>query len=290
MKMIKRNKFVFLILVILLMITGCKKDDMESIDIVVTNYPNEFIISELYGKHANIESIYPDGVDINKYKITKRQKEKFSKYGLFIYNGLITDERDLAVNLLDLNNNLKIIDSAYVLEEEYSPVELWLSPSSLLMMTKNVQIGLDEYISSTYLKKEIKNSYEKLKLKLSELDADYRVAIENTKNKIIVTNNKSLKYLEKFGLTVLSLDDSATDKDILNIYNLVEAKEISYIFSFNGEELTNNTKILMEKYPDLKQLELHKLDNLTDKEREEKDDYFSIMNKNLDLLKQELYQ
>ena len=130
------------------------RDNMDNIEIIVTNYPNEFIVKELYDEHANITSIYPDGVDINNYKISKKQKNDFSKTDLFIYNGLIEKERDLAVDLLSINPDLKIIDSAYVLETDYSPEELWLNPSSLLMMAQNVRIGLEEYITSTYLKKE----------------------------------------------------------------------------------------------------------------------------------------
>ena len=145
---------VFLILATLFT-TGCKQDDMEDIHVVVTNYPNEYIISELYGNHAHIESIYPDGVDINTYRVTSKQKKNVSTKDLFIYNGLIEKERDLAVELLDLNSDLKIIDTAYVLESEYAPEQLWLNPSSLLMMTQNVRIGLKEYVNSTYLKKDI---------------------------------------------------------------------------------------------------------------------------------------
>ena len=286
----KKSKLIILILFILLTTTGCKQDNMEGIDIVVTNYPNEFIVSKLYGEHSNIESIYPDGVDIEKYKITKRQKNKYSNKDLFIYNGLIEKERNLAVNLLELNNDLKIIDSSYVLEEEYSEEELWLAPSSLLMMTKNIQIGLDEYITSTYLKKEIDEAYEELKVELSELDADYRIAVENTKNKTILVNDNSLKYLEKFGITVLSLDNEATPKEIADIESQIQNKTISYIYIFREEEQSTNTKNIIQKYTDIKTIELHKLDNLSDKEREEKEDYFSIMNNNLELIKQELYQ
>lgn len=286
----KKYKLLGLILFIILTTTGCKQDNMEGIDIVVTNYANEFIVSQLYGEHSNIESIYPDGVDTQNYKITKRQKNKYSNKNLFIYNGLIEKERNLAINLLDLNNDLKIIDSSYVLEAQYSNEELWLAPSSLLMMTKNIQIGLDEYITSTYLKKEVDEAYEKLKIELSELDADYRIAVENTKNKTILVNDNSLKYLEKFGMTVLSLDNNATPKEIADIETQIQNKTISYVYIFKNEKQSNNTKSILEKYTDIKTVELHKLDNLSDKEREEKEDYFSIMNDNLDLIKQELYQ
>ena len=129
---------------------------------------------------------------------------------------MIEKERKIAVDLLDINGGLKIIDTSYVLETQNSIEELWLNPSYLLMMAKNVELGLNEYISSSYLKKEIKENYEKLKVSLSELDADYRLSIENAKKKTLIVNNNNLKYLEKFGLTVIVLDDDAMDKT----YNL----------------------------------------------------------------------
>lgn len=272
------------------MTTGCTKDDMEGIDITVTNYPNEYIINELYGEHATISSIYPDGVEINNYKINKKQKKDYSKNDLFIYNGLIEKERNLAIDMLDLNQDLKIIDSAYVLETEYSPEELWLNPSSMLMMAQNIRLGLKEYVSSTYLQKEIDNNYEELKITLSELDADYRVAVENTNNKSIVVADSTLKYLEKFGVDILCIDNDTTEKTITEIETLIKNGTISYIYTFKDDELNTNASELLKKYPDIKKQELHKLDNLSDSDRENKKDYMSIMNENLELLKQELYQ
>ncbi len=291
-KKMKLKKFSLMILTIGLisLTTGCKQDDMEDINIIVTNYPNEYIISELYQDHAHIESIYPDGIDIDTYKITTKMKKKVSTKDLFIYNGLIEKERNLAVELLDLNSNLKIIDTAYVLESNYSPEELWLNPSSLLMMTQNVRLGLKEYITSTYLRKDIDKKYNKLKIALSELDADYRVTIENTKNKTIVTNNSALKYLEKFGLSVICLDNDATEKTLNEVKTLIRSKAISYIYLFEGEKLSDNSKEIIKLFPDIKPLELHKIMNLSDQERDEENNYLTLMNKNLELLKQELYQ
>ncbi len=278
------------IVLLLFMCTGCKQDDMEDIDIIVTNYANEYIVSELYGKHANISSIYPDGINVNDYKITNKQKKDFSTKELFIYNGLVKSERSLAVDLLDLNSNLKIIDTAYVLDEEFSPEELWLNPSSLLMMAKNVQLGLNEYIDSNYLKQEVNDAFDKLKVTLSELDADYRLAVNDTKNKTIVVSEESLKYLEKFGLKVICIDDDATDKTLDEVNDLIDSGEISYIYNFKGDTLSNNAKKILENNEDVKEVQLHKIDNLSDKERSDKINYIDLMNNNLTLLKQELYQ
>ncbi len=40
----------------------------------------------------------------------------------------------------------------------------------------------------------------------------------------------------------------------------------------------------------IKVLELNKIDNITDSDRDEGKDYITLMNENLDTLKQELYQ
>lgn len=288
----KYKKFLLIITIITLLftVTGCSQDNMDNINIIVTNYPNEYILKELYSEHATISSIYPDGVDIDNYKIGKKQKEKYAKEALFVYNGLIEKERNLALDLLSINSELKIIDTAYVLETDYSPEELWLNPSSLLMMAQNVKIGLQEYVTSSYINDEIEKNYEKLKINLSELDSAYRLTIKNTENKTIVVDNSALKFLEKFDLNVICIDADANEKTLEDVQNLITNKEISYIFSFEGQKENKNAKDLLEKNSDLKVLKLHKLNNLTDKERADKEDYISLMNKNLELIKQELYQ
>lgn len=287
------KKKIFLLLIILgisLTTTGCKQDNMEDIDIAVTNYPNEYIINRLYGKHSTINRVYPDDVIINEYNVTKKQKNNFSNMGLFVYTGLVEKERKLAVDLLDINSDLKIIDTSYVLETEYSNEELWLNPSSLLMMAQNVRLGLKEYVTSNYLSKEIDNSYNKLKVDLSELDADYRLAVENTNNKVIIVGDSSLKFLEKFGLKVYCLDSDTTDKDIEEVNKLFISGAVNYIFKYKNDEINDTTKRIMTINPTIKTLELNKIDNITDDDRTNGKDYITLMNENLDTLKQELYQ
>ena len=285
-----KHLFLFSILFIPFFLTGCTNDTMDNIEIIVTNYPNEYVVKNLYGDHATITSIYPDGVDIENYDISNKQKNEYSKKDLFVYNGLLEKERNLAVDLLSINPDLKIIDTAYVLETDYSPEELWLNPSSLLMMSQNVRISLDEYITSTYLKKEIDEAYDELKIKLSEVDAEYRVAVESTNNKTVVVADSALKYLEKFGLDVICIDSDATQKTLTDALNAINDGNINYIFMFKGQKVNDNVKNILDNHSDVKTIELHKLDNLSDEERSEKYDYITIMKDNLESIKKELYQ
>lgn len=286
----KKILFLLLILIIPFLVSGCANDSMDDIEIIVTNYANEYIVRSLYDKHSTITSIYPDGILIDNYKISKKQKNEYAYKDLFVYNGLIDKERKLALELLAINPDLKIIDTAYVLETEYSPEELWLNPSSLLMMSQNVRRSLSEYASSAYLKKDIDDAYDELKISLSELDAEYRLASESTNNRTIIVADSALKYLEKFGLNVICIDDNASQKTLSDAENLMYDGSVSYIFVFKGEELPENAKALMNNYSSIKTSELHKLDNISDQERSEKHDYISLTKDNLELIKKELYQ
>ena len=286
----KKLLLIIIITMISILTTACTNDDMEDINITVTNYPNEYITKKLYSKHSNITSIYPDGINIDEYKITKKQKNEYANSDLFIYNGLIEKERDLAVSLLAINPDLKIIDTAYVLETEYSTEELWLDPSSLLMMAQNIRIGLEEYVTSNILKKDIDDQYEKLKVELSELDAEYRVTVDNANNPTIIIGNSALKYLSKFNFKVVSIDSDAKQRALNNVETLLQNKSNSYIYIFEGDKPNDNTKNILAKYPEVKLIELHKINNISDKDRANKKAYNSLMLSNLDLLKKELYE
>ncbi len=285
----KKLLFLLVILIIPFIVSGCSNDSMDEIEIIVTNYPNEYIVRSLYGNHSTITSIYPDGVLIDTYKISKKQKQEYARKDLFVYNGLIKKERDLAMELLQINHDLRIIDTAYVLETEYSPEELWLNPSSLLMMSQNVRRSLSEYASSAYLKKDVDEAYDELKISLSELDAEYRLASESTNNKTIIVADSALKYLEKFGLEVICIDDDASQKTVSDAQNLINNGTVSYVFKFRGDELGETASNIVNN-SGISTIDLHKLDNITDQERSEKDDYISIMKDNLESIKKELYQ
>ena len=189
-----------------------------------------------------------------------------------------------------MNPNLKIIDTAYVLETDYSPEELWLNPSSLLMMSQNVRTALEEYISNNYLIRDVEDAYNDLKIELSEIDAEYRLAVDSTEDKTIVVADSALKYLEKFGLNVICIDSDASQKILADAEEMISTGNVSYIITFKELADNENVTYMMENYPALNKIELHRLDNISDEERSNKENYNTIMRANLELIKKELYQ
>lgn len=288
----KKFKYLgVLFIFIILFTTGClKRDNLEGIEIVTTVYPLEFATRYLYGEHSIINSVYPDGIDTSNYTLSKKQINDYSKKELFIYNR-ITDDKDIAIEFLEKNNNLLIIDATYGMEITYGEEELWLNPSNLLMMTQNIKDGLIEYMTNSYLEKEIQNKYEEIKVLLSELDAEIKLTAANANKNLIVVNSDSLKFLEKYGFEVISLDSTTnpiSDRVIADVTDKIKNGEVKHIFLLENK---TNSDVLNKIIEDTK-VETYifrKIDNITDQERDEENNYFTIMNNNIELLKSELY-
>lgn len=283
------KKLIPLIFIIFLM-TGCfKKDNLDGIDIYTTVYPIEYIVEQLYGEHSNIHSIYPDEINIQNYDLTTKQIKDYSKSNMYIFNGL-SREKDYVTAMFKHNRNLMIIDASNTMEYTNSFDELWLDPSNFLMMALNIKNGLLEYIENHYLKNEIEENYYNLKIEVSNIDAKLKLLSESASSATIIVDNNLFKYLEKYGFTVISLEDSATltDKVKADARLAIETNNINYIFTTDKNNLNSTVKQFMEEY-ELDALELRTISNLTDDERENNDNYISLLNKNIDTLKNELY-
>ena len=287
----KLIKLSILGLFVLVLSSGCfKRDNVEGIEIVTTAYPYEYVTNLLYGEHSLVNSIYPDGTDISTYTLNDKQIKDYSNKELFIYNGL-SDDKDIALELLDYNHDMMIIDATSGMETTYGEEELWLNPSNLLMITQNIKTGLNEYITNSYLKKEIDKAYEEIKITLSELDAEIKLTAENATRKTIVVNNDSLKFLEKYGFTVISLDDTTTpvtEKTISDVKAMIQNQTVRHIILLDKTENSDSLNQLIAD-TGIATLTFKRLDNISDTERDNKEDYISLMNDNIDLLKSELY-
>lgn len=283
-------KIIIIFLIVLCTLTGClKRDTMEGIEIYTTVYPLEYITNRLYGNNSTVKSIYPNGVDPFTYpSLTEKQLSDYSAASLYIFNGL-TAEKDYVVPLFNHNKDLKIINASLSMKTSYGNEELWLDPSNFLQLTQNIRNGFEEYISNYYLLEEIKKNYEDLKLEVSKLDANLTVIGSNADFNTIVATDDLFLFLKKYNINVISLDkDSLNNKTLNDVKSLMGEEKISYIFAKKDEELSDEVKALVDEYK-VEVVYIHTLANLTNEEKENGSTYLTIMNENIEKLKNELY-
>lgn len=283
------KKIKILLCLSLLLMTGCiKRDNLENITIYTTAYPIQYIVENLYGTHSTVKSIYPNGVDIESYKLNEKQIKDYSNGNMYIFNGL-TNENDYVIDMVKNNRNLMIIDASSTIEYDNSINELWLDPSNFLMMTLNIKNGLNDYITNHYLKNDIEENYEILKVKISNLDAKLKLLNENATTTTIVVDNNTLKFLTKYGFNVISLDSTTvTDKTISDAVNYLNKTKNKYILTLDEENISETTKNIIDATKS-GILVIHNLSNLTDKEKANKEDYITLFNENIDKLKMAVY-
>lgn len=123
------------------------------------------------------------------------------------------------------------------------------------------------------------------------MDAEIKLTAENATNKTLVVSNNVLKYLEKYGFNIISLDESSgipNERTINDVKTLIQNDQVKHIFILENDEINNTIQQIIDSTGVETQV-FRKVDNITDQERDNKEDYLSIMNQNIDAIKAELY-
>lgn len=207
----KKVKIFFSLLIVLLGVCGCNKNDNETktANIYTTIYPLTYVMEKLYGENNTIASIYPHGVDLNDYNLTDKQIKEYSQANMFVYIGL-GNELNIAKSFLNNNKKLEIIDATYGLNYNNKIEELWIAPNNFLMLVKNIKASLNEYIDNEYQLNYIEEQYNEIYKDISWMDADLRSIAKDAKennNNVIISSSKVFDYLNNYGFEVISLEN-----------------------------------------------------------------------------------
>ncbi|MBD7967918.1 zinc ABC transporter substrate-binding protein [Paenibacillus sp. Sa2BVA9] len=159
----------------------------------------------------------------------------------------------------------------------------WVSPKSALVMAENIKNSLVE--ADPEHKAGYEERYGELKQQLVDLDAKFTEQLSNVSQKEIVVSHQAFGYLARdYGLTQhsimgLSPDAEPTGQDIVKLANLVKEEGIRYIFF---EELVSDklAKTLASE-AGVETMVLNPVEGLTQEQLENGDNYFTLMEKNL---------
>ena len=285
----KLKKFLLFICIILL--CGCNlKNDFKNNIVYTSFYPIEYGVESLYSEYASVKSIYPNGVT-KGYEITDKKIKKYSESEIFVYSGL-ADEASIAKDILNLNKNIKIIDATKGMNINNSLEEIWLDPSNYLMLCSNIKSSLLDYNESNYeIRKTIEDNYDILNEKISELDVALYNLGKNGNHKTLLVTNNVFKYLTKYNINVISIDEKeeSLDKNYTEARRQIKNKEIEYVYILDNNELTEaQDKFISDN--SLVKININDLFTLSDEETEKQENYISLMKKIIEEFKRELYK
>ena len=295
-------KKIFLIIIsIILLLTGCtteeKVDNSEGEKLVVYTsfYPLYFLADEIGKDNIDLEIIIPNGMEPHDYEPSMKQLKDIKKADIFIYNGAGLES--WADKLLNT-----IIDEARVInaseEVELNKIDgvvdphIWLDPHNMDKVGEKIKecfISLDRENKEKY-----EDNYEKLSNKLVKLDKDYSMALKDKKRDKILVSHEAFGYMaerynfEQIPVAGISPEQEPSPKTIANIIDFSRKNDFKYIFL---ETLASpKTVNVIAEEAGLEILTLNPIGGLTKEEQENKEDYISIMEKNLDNLKKALIE
>ena len=278
---------LLLLMCLLIMTTACDTEKTDKLNILTTVYPIHYITEQIF-EQGNIISIYPDGADVNNYALTEKRTKEYSKNNILIFNSL-SNELNIAKNLINYNKNLHLIDISYDLKLENGLEELWLSPNYYLKIATTIKNSLKDYTNSKYINEEIETKYKKLAETLSIIDADLRNIAKSAKSMnrdTIVASSNMFKYLNSYGFNVISLEDeeNKTPHNLKNIQDNLKNKNYRTIFIKDTEE-KSELIINLEKECDAKIVTINTMMTLTTEEKNNNENYLTIMNNYIENIK-----
>ncbi len=280
-------KKVIVLLMSLFLLTGCLEEEKLDKIAYTTYYPLEFATNYMYKDFATVKSIYPNGIDTSKYTLTDKQKSIYAASDMFVYAG-VTDEVKLAAEFLNTNQNISIIDGTKGLSYSSEVCELWLDPSNYLMIARNIKSTLIDYANNVYDEEKIDKLYDELKIKISEIDVDLTMMGKNASKKNILVTNDSFGFLSKYNINVISIKEGDT-KSINDAKKLINSGEIKYAYVLRGNTLSQEIETFIKNY-NLEKIEIDSMYTITDEDKNNGNDYLSIMTENINKFKTELFR
>lgn len=318
------KKLVSLLFFIILLLVGCSEstsnddnnetNNQEILKIYTTIYPLLDFSEKIGGEFVEVENIVPTGADAHSFEPTNKTMIKIAEGDLFIYLGTgIEGFTDAVINamknedtkIINSSEGVRLISSSESLNETESEEEeeehadeiegdndphVWLDPQRSIQLADNIKNALVE------MKPEQREYFEEnfnlLKKDLEELDLSFKSMVEQSPNKTFIVSHSAYGYwqdaygLEQVGISGLSPSNEPSQKSLEEIIKVAENQDIKYVLFEQNVE--NRVAEVIKREIGADTLTLHNLESLTEEDIKNNEDYISVMEKNIETIRQVL--
>ncbi|WP_040954683.1 metal ABC transporter solute-binding protein, Zn/Mn family [Virgibacillus sp. SK37] len=163
---------------------------------------------------------------------------------------------------------------------------VWLDPIRSIELARHIKDKLIEIDPES--KEAFEANFAALKTKLEELDTDYKKQLNSMEeNEILVTHAAYGYWEDTYGLrqiaiSGLSPSNEPSQKQLKKVIDIVKDHQINYLlFEQNVEPRVAK---IIQKETNVRSLYIHNLSVLTESDIENTEDYFTLMQQNLETL------
>ncbi|MFD1707801.1 metal ABC transporter solute-binding protein, Zn/Mn family [Siminovitchia sediminis] len=313
-----KGTFITPLLLILsaLLFAGCnggtvsdQEDNNEKLTVYTTIFPIEDFAKKIGGNHVEVQSVYPPGADAHTYEPSVKKMMSIAEADLLMYNGAGLESfiekidntlKDENVVKVEVSEEIELLagkdgeEHGHESSNEHHHHDLdphiWIDPEKAIMMADHIKNALIEEKPSA--QSEFEHNFKELKTRLEQLDTQFRAVVDSASRKEILVSHAAYGYWEhrygikQISITGLSSENEPSQKQLQHIIETVKDRQIQYlIYDQNPKTKVAET---IQKETGTDALTLHNLEYITEEDKQNREDYFSIMEKNIDTLKKAL--
>lgn len=282
-----------MILTLGLSLCGCESPaKSDKLTVYATIYPVYDFALKIGGDKADVRSIIPSGTEPHDWEPTGSDVVNLSSADVLLYNGLGLEHwvDDIKSNL----NKTEIVcvsDGVSTLKNDTATdPHIWLSPVCAEIMLENIK--------NAFVKADADNAdyynanFENYKAELEKLDKEYSDTLKDCSQKNLITVHRAFAYLcDRYSLNQIAAEGAVAESEpeakvLLSIIEKAKSENIETVFV--AEEGASKVAETIAKEIGGEVKTLYNLENLTEEQQTNGDDYFSVMRTNLQTLKEVL--
>ncbi len=299
----------------------------EALTIFTTVYPLQFFTEQIAGDQASVESILPPGSDPHTYEPTTKEMIDIAEADAFIYNGAGLESYAKQISDSIQSEDVKILEASkgIDLEEhvhnhdgeekshedehthgteegsnhedehaehnhgEHDP-HVWLDPIRSIQLAEHIKNLLVELKPKQ--EEVFKQNYEELKGKLENLDQEFHTQLESLPENKIIVSHAAYGYWEKaygieqIAVSGLSPTNEPSQKEVETIIETAEKHGLNHVLF--EQNVTPKVADIVREEIGAEALRVHNLSVLTEEDIKNSENYFTLMQHNLEVLTQAL--
>lgn len=317
----KKKKIILSILTVLVvgLLTACTTDEeapksAEKLTVFTTVYPLQYFTERIGGDVVNVQSIYPPGADEHTFDPTQKDMMALADADLFFYVGLgLEGFVENAAKTLK-NEHVKMVATAEDITEDmlgeedeehhehhehhehdhaeehhdHGPIDphVWISPVLSDALAYSIKEALIE--AAPDKKSQFEENFELLRDDLLLLDRQFIDMTENVPQKTFFVSHAAFGYLadtyglEQVAVAGLNSQSEPSQKELASLVEYAKTHDVQYVLF--EQNVSSKLTDVIRKEIGAESLMLHNLGVLTTEDVTNNEDYFTLMERNIDTL------
>lgn len=301
-------KKIGLVMLIMMMLVGCQapqETSSEKIKVITSFYPLYDFAQKVGGDKVEVENII-EGGEAHGYEPSAKDIIRIQESDVFIINGAGFEGWVPKTLNSVKNDKLKVVDTSEGIDlhdahdheghdhdhedhdhdhGDFDP-HIWMNPMNAYQQMKNIKdafVAVDPENKTYY-----EDNFKHYGAQFEALDNDFKTQLSNVPNKEVVVDHTAYGYmLEPYGIEQVAiagslLSSEPTAKQVDESIEYIKSEQIKSIYmeSLSNDKLLNT----IAKETGVKILKLNTLESLSKQDLDAGNDYFKVMNENLESL------